>query len=64
MCHFTLPIAEAGKVLRLLHQEGISGATVFPGFKGVVESINETRLWDRRERVNYWLYRLGTSKGW
>lgn len=55
MMHFTLPTNKAGELLRLLAQEGISSSIVFPGFKGVADSIKETQLWDRKEGMSYWL---------
>jgi len=55
MVHFTLPVTESGKVLRLLHREGISAATVYPGYKGVADSLRERGVWDVRERTSYWL---------
>ena len=42
----TLPIAEAGKLLRFLSYEGITGASMFPGADGVVRAMRETMLWD------------------
>lgn len=55
MMHFTLPRREAGKVLRLLHQEGVSSATLYPGHQGVAESLAERALWDSAERASYWI---------
>jgi len=55
MHHFRLPIAEAKKLLRLLHREGVDAATLFPGYQGVADSIAERQHWDNRERVNFWL---------
>ncbi len=43
----TLPISEAGKLLRLLSYEGITGASMFPGADGVVKAMRETMMWDR-----------------
>jgi hypothetical protein len=45
----TLPHAEARNLLRLLATEGISAATVFPGLKGVVESLKEQASWGLEE---------------
>lgn len=47
----SLPIAEAGRLLRLLSYEGITGATMFPGTDGIVKAMQETALWDRLPRV-------------
>jgi hypothetical protein len=55
MAHITLPIAETGKLLRLLHHEGISAATLFPGYQGVADSLAEKAWWDKPERVSYWI---------
>ena len=55
MAHFTLPSSEAGRVLRLLYQEGISAATLFPGYQGVADSLAERALWDKPERASYWI---------
>ena len=41
-----LPHAEAPKLLRFLAIEGVSAATIFPGYAGVVQSIDEQRYWD------------------
>ena len=43
---FKLPIEQSPKLLRLLAQEGIHGAALFPGFDGVVKRIEEEQLWD------------------
>lgn len=43
---FTLPVAEAGKLLRLLSLEGVTGATMFPNYDGVVKTITETQHYD------------------
>jgi FRG domain len=36
----------APELLRLLSDEGITGATMFPGHDGVVRALREQRLWD------------------
>lgn len=41
-----LPHAEARKLIRFLAIEGVSAATIFPGYAGVVQSIDEQRYWD------------------
>jgi hypothetical protein len=48
MYHFTLPIDEAPRLLRLLALEGISASTLFPGYGGVVKALQEESLWDRK----------------
>jgi FRG domain len=48
MYHFTLPIIEAPKLLRLLALEGISASSLFPGYGGVVKALREESLWDRK----------------
>ena len=55
MAHITLPVVEAPKLLRLLNQEHINSATLFPGYKGVAESITERSFWDKPERATYWI---------
>lgn len=44
------PVREARKVLYLLAYHGISAATVYPGYKGVVTSIEERSLWEPTPR--------------
>jgi hypothetical protein len=44
MHRFTLPHSEAGRLLRILALEGVSAATVYPGHKGVAQS-----LWEKRD---------------
>jgi hypothetical protein len=55
MRHLTMPVTEAGKLLRLLYEENVSAATVYPGFKGVADSMTERRFWDKAVRLSYWL---------
>jgi len=55
MAHIKLPCSEAGKLLRLLNQEGISSATLFPGYQGVAESLKEREYWDTPQRMTYWM---------
>ncbi len=57
MVHIKLHVQEANKLLRLLNQEQINSATLFPGYKGVADSLRERVLWDKQERSNYWLKR-------
>lgn len=42
----TLPVPEAGRLLHLLSDEGIHGASMFPGADGVVRAMRERALWD------------------
>jgi len=42
----TLPTREAPRLLRLLAEEGIDGASMFPGPAGVVRAMRERTLWD------------------
>ena len=44
----TLPKSEAPKLLGILADEGVSAASVFPGYGGVAESIFEHSLWDEK----------------
>ena len=55
MGHLKLPCYEANKLLRLLNQEGINAATIYPGYKGVADSLTERELWDIPERATYWM---------
>ena len=41
----TLPTSEAGRLLRLLDQEGVSGTHLFPGVDGAVRGLRERGLW-------------------
>ncbi|HEX8695226.1 MAG TPA: FRG domain-containing protein [Longimicrobium sp.] len=43
---FEVPLAEAGKLLRLLADEGVSGTYLYPGIDGVVRGLKEHALWD------------------
>lgn len=43
---FELPLATAGRLLRLLADEGISGTHLYPGVDGVVRGLKEHSLWD------------------
>jgi hypothetical protein len=45
LLHFTLPIDQAPVLLRLLAKEGVSGASLFPGYAGVAEGMQEERHW-------------------
>jgi hypothetical protein len=42
---FTLPIAQSGRLLKLLAREGVTAASVLPGYDGVVEAVRERELW-------------------
>jgi hypothetical protein len=41
-----LPIEQAPRLLRLLAKESITGATLFPGFDGVIKALGEMQDWD------------------
>lgn len=43
---FTLPSTEAVELLALLGQDGVTSATIFPGYGGVVESLRELSFTD------------------
>jgi hypothetical protein len=47
LLHFTLPIGESPRLLRLLALEGIHAANLFPGYGGVLRALEEEALWDR-----------------
>jgi hypothetical protein len=61
MAHIKLPCSETGKLLRLLNQEGINSATLFPGYKGVADSLEERKYWIPQERATYWIKPLGSA---
>jgi hypothetical protein len=42
----SLPVSEAPRLLRLLDQEHVGAMYLFPGYRGVVEGLEERRLWD------------------
>lgn len=48
LLHFTLPVAQAPVLLRLLAKEGVSGASLFPGYAGVAKGMLEERYWRTR----------------
>lgn len=48
MRRLLLPQIEAPRLLRLLANEGVTGATMFPGYDGVVRGLREEALWDVR----------------
>jgi hypothetical protein len=48
MRKFTLPGKQAPQLLRLLALEGISAATLFPGYSGAAAGLLEERVWDKR----------------
>lgn len=41
---FTLPTEEASRALRLLAKAGVTAATLFPGYAGVVQEMREQRV--------------------
>lgn len=41
-----LPVAAAARLLHLLADDGVTGASLFPGADGVVRAIKERLLWD------------------
>ena len=43
----TLPYGEAPRLLRLLGRDGVSGATMYPGYAGAAKFVRERQLWDR-----------------
>lgn len=42
---FTLPTTQAGELLRLLAREGISAASIYPGYDGAAQAVKESRFW-------------------
>jgi hypothetical protein len=61
MVQYRLPARHAGKLLRLLYAEGVSAASIYPGLRGVADSLKERLLWHRRKRSSFWMlpFRLG-----
>ena len=45
LVHFLLPIEQSPVLLRLLAKEGVSGASLFPGYAGVAAGMHEERYW-------------------
>lgn len=45
MFSFTVPATEAGKILWLVAKEGVSAASLFPGYYGVARSLEEKIYW-------------------
>lgn len=45
MWKLALPHSEAPRLLRLLGLDGVNAASVFPGYGGVVRSLEEQRRW-------------------
>jgi hypothetical protein len=45
MFHFTVPACEAKKILWLLAKEGVTTARLFPGYGGIIRSLEEESLW-------------------
>lgn len=44
----------AGETMRLLAHEGVSPATLFPGYGGITKSIKEQENWDHRQPSFRW----------
>lgn len=55
MARYKLHWSEAGKLLRILNQEGVNAATVFPGYKGAADALMERSDWDDKEKTSYWI---------
>jgi hypothetical protein len=47
---FTLDRAQAPKLLEVLAYEGVSAATIFPGYEGVVQGMKERTFWEAHRR--------------
>ena len=45
--HFTLPASKAARLLWLIAKEGITAATLFPGYGGAARAVKEKRLCDQ-----------------
>lgn len=46
LIRFRLPAEKAGELLRLLSFEGITGASIYAGYRGAAEATMERRYWD------------------
>ncbi len=46
---FKLPAMQAPRLLRLLAKDGITGASLFPGFDGIRRAIEDRRYWDQQD---------------
>lgn len=40
-----LPHSQAGELLRLLAREGVSAASIYPGYDGAAQAVKESRYW-------------------
>lgn len=49
LIRFELPQSKARRLLRLLADEGVTGAQMFPGIAGVVRAMKEKALWNDDE---------------
>jgi hypothetical protein len=45
LVRFTLPISESKELMWMLAREGVTAATIYPGFGGVVKGLEEQRFW-------------------
>jgi len=41
----SIPVSEAGRLLWLVAAEGVTAATLFPGYQGVAMALDERRFW-------------------
>lgn len=48
LVRMTLPHSETAKLLRLLALDGVSAASIYPGYAGVISSLRERASWSRR----------------
>lgn len=46
MRHLKLAASHAPELMRLLDQEGVNSAKLFPGYEGAAKAVIERRLWD------------------
>jgi hypothetical protein len=56
-----LPIEEAPRLLRLLSLQGMTAASVFPNYEGVVSAINERKFWESGEEYHQRRKTLGSK---
>ena len=45
---FTVPALEGRSILRILAMYGVTAATLFPGYSGVVSAMREEEFWENR----------------
>jgi hypothetical protein len=49
--YFLLPLKQAPALLSLLARDGVTAAEVFPGYRGVVQSLKERNFWMDHQHI-------------